>query len=372
MENPKEMITVSQAPEREAAGRPHVAGEPMITRIDHLELYVTDADEAGPGFARHYGSVARRRQESGTTTWTVESADVRVLFTSSRSPEDPVARFVDRHGDGVAAIALAAPDVRAAFREIVARGGRPLGEPRLQGGRWAASVGGFGDVRHDLVELNPVRGTRGGIPAAPARAGIADIDHLAICVPTGELDALAAYYEGVFGWNCIFTEQIHVGRQVMNSKVVQNHTATVTLTLIEPGPGSGPGQISDFLTSNAGSGVQHIAYRTPDIIDTVGQLRSGGVEFLTTPDAYYADLTERVRPVHHSVADLRQAHVLLDQDHDGQLFQIFTRSTCPRDTLFMELVERCGAKTFGSRNITALYEAVERDKAGSPGHRPSN
>jgi 4-hydroxymandelate synthase len=161
----------------------------------------------------------------------------------------------------------------------------------------------------------------------------------------------------------IFSEDIVVGAQSMISRVVQSSSGAVTFTLIEPDLSREPGQIDEFLKKHDGSGVQHIAYTSDDIVRSVGSMRSGGVEFLTTPGTYYTLLAERLTARRHTVEDLRDHDILMDEDHDGQLFQIFTRSVHPRRTLFMEVIERAGARTFGSGNIKALYEAVELQRA---------
>jgi 4-hydroxymandelate synthase len=153
----------------------------------------------------------------------------------------------------------------------------------------------------------------------------------------------------------------------MESTVVQSRSGAVTLTLIEPDESAAPGQIDEFLKSHQGPGVQHVAFSTRDAVRAVRILGRRGVAFLTTPPAYYDLLRERVHLPDSKVESLRATSVLVDEDHDGQLFQIFTASTHPRHTLFFEVIERQGARTFGSANIKALYEAVERERTGQHG-----
>jgi len=149
----------------------------------------------------------------------------------------------------------------------------------------------------------------------------------------------------------------------MDSKVVQSRSGAVTFTLIEPDLSQQPGQIDDFLRNHGGAGVQHIAFAAEDIVKAVGLITSRGVEFLDTPASYYSLLPRRLRLARHTVDELQGLNVLVDEDHDGQLFQIFSRSVHPRNTLFLEVIERLGARTFGSGNIKALYEAVELQRA---------
>ena len=192
------------------------------------------------------------------------------------------------------------------------------------------------------------------------------IDHLAICVPAGQLHPTSQFYQQVFGFDQIFTEYIEVAGQGMDSLVVQSTSGLVTFTLIEPDPSRRPGQIDDFLQWHAGAGVQHIALITDDIVSTVDRLGGRGVRFLSTPAAYYQSLEARVGPVAAPIAELSRLGILVDRDHWGQLLQIFTESTHVRRTLFIEVIERRGARTFGSGNIRALYEAKEREMVHAP------
>jgi 4-hydroxymandelate synthase len=191
------------------------------------------------------------------------------------------------------------------------------------------------------------------------------VDHAAICLPAGELAPTVRYYREVFGFQQIFEEFIEVGEQAMDSKVVQSPSERVTFTLIEPVPDRRPGQIDGFLARHGGAGVQHLAFLTDDIVRAVRTFEDRGVRFLSTPASYYEALEARLGGTEVDVRDLRSTNVLVDRDHWGELFQIFTRSMHVRDTYFMEIIDRHGARTFGSGNIKALYEAVERAEAAA-------
>jgi 4-hydroxymandelate synthase len=291
------------------------------------------------------------------------------VLTQGSGEEHGVRAYVEAHGDGVADIALRTPDARAAFEESVARGARPVAEPTEHAGYVTATIGAFGDVVHTFVQRPP--GTNRcppGMTPTPAdghSAGdMSRLDHLAVCLPAGELQPTVEYYESALGFRKIFEERIVVGTQAMDSQVVQSVSGAVTLTLIEPDTSRDPGQIDEFVKEHGGAGVQHIALETADIVRTVTRLRERGVAFLTTPDAYYARLPQRLTLTGHTVEELRTLNILADADHDGQLFQIFTRSVHPRRTFFLEVIERRGARTFGSGNIKALYEAVELERNG--------
>jgi 4-hydroxymandelate synthase len=288
---------------------------------------------------------------------------VRLLLTSGLTPESPVTQYVARHGDGVAVIALSTQDAEGAYSALVSKGARGLGN---------GVVSGFADVAHRLVRREAGEPfTLPGIEPAGDTGedeGLLEaIDHVAICVRPGDLVSTSKYYQDVFGFSEIFEEYISVGEQGMDSKVVQSANRAVTFTLIEPDPARNPGQIDDFLNWHGGAGVQHIAFSTRDIIRAVSTFSARGVAFLSTPSSYYDALAKRLGEVDVPIDTLRKHSVLVDADHFGQMYQIFTQSMHIRRTLFMELIERHGALTFGTSNIKALYEAKGRELANAEG-----
>ena len=347
-----------------------------FSRIDHIELYVGDARQAAFYYCTAFGF--RLQGQGGPETGLkgqrsllLAQGDIRMVLTSPLVADHPAAEFLRRHGDGVGVIAVEVDDTEAAFEEYVQRGAAPVSTPaRYTEGDAAvttAEVGAFGDVTHRLVQRS---GPRSEFLPGVFRMSEMDtvgqdlldvIDHFAVCVPAGELDETVRYYREVFGFEQIFEEYIQVGDQGMFSKVVQSPSKLVTLTLIEPDTSRERGQIDDFVQWHGGAGVQHVAFTTDGITRTVGALARRGVRFVSTPSAYYDTLAERVPGLAVSVDDLRAAGVLVDRDHWGQLLQIFTESMHVRRTLFMEIIERRGALTFGSGNIKALYEAKNRE-----------
>ncbi|MER5736536.1 MULTISPECIES: VOC family protein [unclassified Streptomyces] len=319
--------------------------------IDHITLSVGDARARAAEFVERYGfEVIATGDTAEFTAVAVRQRDVVLVLLEGRTDEHPATLYTARHGDGVSDIALgvAAPDptVLEAFGDVTHTFvSRPPGAP------W--SLPGITPV--PAADRAPGAGA-----TAPPRSHLLCVDHIAICLETGELDPTVEFYARTLGWRVVFEEDIHVGAQAMQSKVVQSPGGGVTLTLLQPMTGAVPGQIDDFLKKHGGSGVQHLAFAVPDVVDAVADLGTAGVRFLATPDSYYEDLEERLGGSGHAVAELRKYSVLADRDHDGELFQIFTRSEHPRRTLFMEIIERRGATTFGSNNIRKLYEAVER------------
>ncbi|MFC0628783.1 4-hydroxyphenylpyruvate dioxygenase [Kribbella deserti] len=353
-----------------------------IYGIDHVEMYVGDARQAAFYLGTAFGLQVHGQggPETGLAdqrSLLLRESAVQILLTSGLAADHPAAEYVQRHGDGVAVVGLEVDNTAVAYTTLLARGATSLREPVTYTDEQettvvVAEVAGFGDVIHRLVERHgPRREFMPGViqisePAAgPDEKLFSEIDHLAICVPAEQLEPTARFYEEVFGFNRIFEEYIEVAGQGMDSKVVQSPSKHVTFTLIEPDLSRRPGQIDDFLQWHAGAGVQHIALATSDIVEAVGTLSSRGVRFLGTPPSYYRALQDRVGEVETPIEELQKHGILVDRDHWGQLLQIFTESMHVRRTLFLEIIERRGAMTFGSGNIKALYEAKERELAGA-------
>jgi 4-hydroxymandelate synthase len=351
-----------------------------IQGIDHVEFCVGDLAQTAARLQADYGFRIHGRGGpetglAGEQVLLLRQGRIQFLLRAGLTGDHPAARYVARHGDGVRVVGFATDDLRGAFAEAVAGGAEPVAGPAFaeQAGTrvGTASVSGFGDVLHTFVERSGpadefAPGTVRMVPPGPgAAASYAEaIDHLAVCVPAGELARTVRKYHKAFGLSEIFDERIEVGGQAMISKVVQDSAAEVTFTLIEPDLTREPGQIDEFLESHGGAGVQHVAFRTADIIGAVTALRRRGVEFLTAPAGYYRRLEDRLGAVAIPVATLQEVNVLADRDRFGQMFQIFARSTHERRTFFYELMERRGALTFGSSNIKALYEALDVQRRG--------
>lgn len=354
--------------------------------IDYVEMYVGDLESAAFDWVDRYAfTVAGTGGSADHRSIALRHGRITLVLTQAISDQHPASAYVASHGDGVADIALRTADVEAAFTAATGNGAGAHRRPtrHAAGGPGAtdspvvtAAVEGFGDVVHTLVQRAPGDGP--GLPAGfvpvlrgtgerGAEVGLTDIDHVAVCLNTGDLGPTVDYYLNTLGFHDIFEERIVVGAQAMESKVVQSRSGSVTLTLIQPDPKAEPGQIDEFLKGHQGSGVQHLAFSSLDAVRSVRALGRRGVTFLTTPSAYYELLGERIDLDQQRLEDLRATHVLADEDHGGQLFQIFTASTHPRHTLFFEVIERQGARTFGSSNIKALYEAVELERTGQRG-----
>lgn len=343
--------------------------------VDHVGFYVADLDSAVTSLTAGYGFdvliPATHSNDAGDHLSALLGLNrIRLLLTQAISQEHPAFTYIQQHGDGVADIALRLPDVRSAYAGLIDRGATPVHPPQDELGCVTATVAGFGDVVHTLIERRPdIPADR--IPGLPDphpvtdrdSVGLLNVDHFAICVPVGDLATTSSMYRDVFDMPVIFEEKIEVGPMGMESTVVQSDSGDVTFTLIQPAPNAEAGQIESFLTEHGGPGVQHVAFATDDAVHTISTMRERGVAFLSEPAGYYEKLSVRLTPLRHMMDQLRELHILADEDHDGQLFQIFTRSAHPRGTFFFEVIERIRARSFGSNNIRALFEAVELQRS---------
>jgi 4-hydroxymandelate synthase len=337
----------------------------LADRIEYVELYTPDLESALEYYVSGFGfSVAASCEAPGHHSVLLRQGGAQIVLTTGPDTED----FCAPHGDGIADIAFGCEELAG-----TEDGTAPEWTVSLLSGHSRISVAGFGDVRHTLL---PRRGkeeqeTEYGhtwnawpesYPATGRSAPIQKIDHVAVCVNAGALNSLARSYIDRFGFKPFYSEYISVGEQAMNSVVVGSPAGGITLTILEPDPGKKPGQIDEFLLRHGGPGVQHVAFLVDELVPAVREYQPR-VEFMEAPQGYYDHLIERIPGMSDEIADLREAGALADRDEWGYLLQLFTRSPYPRGTLFYELIERRGARGFGSANIRALYESVERDRA---------
>ena len=338
----------------------------MVARdIEYVELYAGDKRAAVDFYCTSFGfTQVADSAGDGLECALLRQGPVQVVVTSGPA----TAGFLDAHGDGIADIAMACDDIDDISEAVTAAGG----DVRT-GVSGFPAVAGFGGVCHTLLprqagrelRLPPGRDwTQSQAATRPGRPAnrVASLDHVAVCLAGGTLEDQAGHYIGAFGLRRYSSEYVAVGDQAMDSIVVRSPSGGVTFTLVAPDPAKNPGQLDAFLARNGGPGVQHLAFGVDDIIPAVRDLRDAGVEFLPVPAAYYDQLAVRLPDLGTEIERLRSASVLADRDEWGYLLQLFTRSPHERNTLFYELIQRRGARGFGSANIRALYEAVERDR----------
>lgn len=370
------MITTEQAHDEVAPKledpRLHLKG------IDYLELYVGNACQAMHFYRMLFGftPVAYSGLETGRqdrVSYVLQQSKINLVVTSAVNTEGPIAEHVRRHGDGVKDIAFTVNDAAAAFAEAVRRGARPVLEPTASEGPAGrvvkATIAAYGDTVHSFIQRDSsdapffpdfqlVRN-----PPPARKLGLAAVDHVAISIEAGQLDEWAEFYNHVLDFHQSHREDISTDYSAMNSKVVENSTGKIKFAMMEPAPGRRKSQIEEYLSFNQGAGTQHLAFITGDIITSVRGLRENGIEFLKVPDAYYEHLLERVGPIAEDIAELRELNILVDRDEWGYLMQVFTKPLQGRPTMFMETIQRKGARGFGGGNIRALFESVEREQA---------
>jgi 4-hydroxyphenylpyruvate dioxygenase len=362
---------------------PHAAGEdPMpLLGIDHVEVWCGNAAQAAYFYVHALGftETAYAGLETGVrdrASHVLEQGDVRLVVTGALVPGHEIGEHHRRHGDGVRVIALAVPDAERAYEAALARGARGLRAPSEaadeHGAVRLATIATFGDTLHTFVE----RGAYGGpfLPGYVARdgatpgggCGLAAIDHIVGNVELGEMQPWVRFYEDVFGMTELLRfsgEAISTEYSALMSKVVSSGDGRIKLPINEPAAGRRRSQIDEFLEFYSGPGAQHIAVTTHDIVATVEAMQRRGIAFLCTPDSYYDDVRERVGEIDEDVDDLRRLGILVDRDDEGYLLQVFTKPVGDRPTMFFEVIERHGARSFGEGNFRALFEAIEREQA---------
>jgi len=347
---------------------------------DHIEFYVGNAKQSAYYYQAAFGFelVAYAGPETGCrdrASYVLQQDKIRLVLTTSLVPDSPVSEHVRLHGDGVKVLALGVDDARAAFEATVARGARPHSEPMVhrdpQGEVVTASIHTYGDTLHTFVERKNYSGLFMPGFASPSwriphgNVGLRYVDHCVGNVGWGEMNQWVQFYEEVMGFKLLITfddQDISTDYTALMSKVVANGNGFVKFPINEPARGKKKSQIEEYVEYYRGAGVQHIAVATDDILHTVAELRSRGVEFLQVPETYYEDLLERVGHIDEDLPALRNLNILVDRDEEGYLLQIFTKPVEDRPTLFFEIIQRKGARSFGKGNFKALLEAIEREQ----------
>jgi 4-hydroxyphenylpyruvate dioxygenase len=360
-----------------------LAAPPKLGGIDHLEWWVGNARAFAAFLASAFGfdPVAHAGPETGRrdrVSYLLQQGDVRFLVTGGLTPESPVAEHVRQHGDGIRDIAFVVDDVDGAYASALARGATSFREPAddvEEGGGLIrhAAIATYGETVHTFLDRSRYSGPFAPqFEASPLRApvgpsvGIERIDHVVANVELGTLDQWVGYYEQALGFDQLVhfsDEAITTEYSALMSTVVWNHDRIV-LPINEPAQGRRKSQIEEYLDYYGSPGVQHIALRTSDILQSVAALRDRGVRFLDVPDTYYAEARERMGSMGEVLPWERLAElgILVDRDHDGYLLQVFTETVTDRPTVFFEIIQREGAKGFGEGNFKALFEAIEREQ----------
>lgn len=356
-----------------------------INGTDYIEFYVGNAKQSAFYYANQFGFQieAYRGPETGhraAASYMLRQNKIRFVLTTALSPDSPIARHAHNHGDGVKDIALWVDDAEKSFEETTKRGAEPVQKPQVteddNGQIVTAAIATYGDTIHTFVERADYDGLfmPGFVPYenadwnAPGSVGLKHVDHCVGNVHKGDMEKYVDYYAQTMGfYNMLhFTDKdISTEYSALMSKVMANGNERIKFPINEPAEGKKKSQIEEYLEFYRGPGVQHIAMATDDIIETVSTLRKRGVEFLEVPDTYYNPeaLKQRVGNIDEQIDALHELSILVDRDPEGYLLQIFTKPVQDRPTLFFEIIQRKGARTFGEGNFKALFEAIEREQA---------
>ena len=353
---------------------------------DYVEFYVGNAKQAAYYYKTAFGfqSLAYSGLETGNkerVSYVLVQDKIRLVLTTPLSSKSPVNDHIVKHGDGVKVVALWVEDARKAFEETTKRGAKMFMEPKIEkddnGEVVRAGIYTYGETVHMFVERKNYKGVfLPGFEAYktdynPTPVGLKYIDHMVGNVGWGEMNTWVKWYEDVMGFVNFLSfddKQIHTEYSALMSKVMSNGNGRIKFPINEPANAPKRSQIEEYLDFYEGPGVQHIAVATNDIVHTISELKSRGVEFLPPPpQAYYDDIPNRLGEhmviMKEDIAELQKLSILVDADEEGYLLQIFTKPLEDRPTLFFEIIQRMGAKGFGAGNFKALFESIEREQA---------
>ncbi len=353
---------------------------------DYVEFYVGNAKQSAHFYKTAFGfqSLAYKGLETGSrdsVSYVLVQDKIKLVLTTPLNSKSPINDHIVKHGDGVKIIALWVDDARSAYEETTKRGAKSYLEPTVEtdehGEIVRAGIYTYGETVHMFVERKNYKGTfmpgfqKWESDYNPTSVGLKYIDHMVGNVGWNQMDVWVKWYEDVMGFENFLSfddKQIHTEYSALMSKVMSNGNGRIKFPINEPAKAAKKSQIEEYLDFYEGSGVQHIAVATDDIISTVSQLKARGIEFLPPPpQAYYDDIPNRLGEhrdmMKEDIGELQKLSIMIDADEEGYLLQIFTKPIEDRPTLFFEIIQRMGARGFGAGNFKALFESIEREQA---------
>lgn len=348
---------------------------------DYVELYVGNAKQAAHFYKTAFGfqSLAYAGPETGVkdkVSYVLQQNKLTFVLTTPLKTNDTIAEHIAKHGDGVKVLALKVDDAKAAWNETTKRGGKSFLEPTVlkdnEGEVVMSGIHTYGDTVHLFIERKNYSGVF--MPGFqvwktvynPSSTGLLYVDHCVGNVGWNQMNKWVKFYEDVMGFKNILSfddNDISTEYSALMSKVMSNGNGYVKFPINEPAEGKKKSQVEEYLDFYNGEGVQHVAIATNNIIETVTELKNRGVEFLAIPASYYETVLNRVGQIDEDLKPLSELGILIDRDDEGYLLQIFTKPLQDRPTLFFEIIQRKGAKSFGKGNFKALFEAIEREQA---------
>lgn len=347
---------------------------------DYVEFYVGNAKQAAHFYKTAFGfqSLAYAGPETGIkdrVSYVVRQHKLTFMFTTPLRSQNPMADHIYKHGDGVKVLALKVDNAADAWQQTTSRGGKSYLEPETltdaDGEVVLSGIHTYGDTVHVFVERKNYKGVfmpgfrKWETVYNPTDTGLLYVDHCVGNVGWNQMNPWVKFYEEVMGFRNILSfddNDISTEYSALMSKVMSNGNGFVKFPINEPAEGKKKSQVEEYLDYYDGEGCQHVALATNDIVQTVTELQSRGVEFLKVPSSYYADLLDRVGQIDEDLRPLEELGILVDRDDEGYLLQIFTKPVEDRPTLFFEIIQRKGAKSFGKGNFKALFEAIEREQ----------
>jgi len=356
-----------------------------ILGTDYVEFYVGNAKQAAHYYKTAFGfqSHAYAGLETGLrdrASYVIKQDKIRLVLTTALNSKSPIGEHVKKHGDGVKVIALWVEDARNAFEETTKRGAKPFMEPTIiydqDGEVVQAGIYTYGETVFLFTERKNYNGIflpgyqKWESDYNPEPAGLKFIDHMVGNVGWNKMNLWVKWFEDTMGFVNFLSfddKQIHTEYSALMSKVMANGNGRIKFPINEPAKGKKRSQIEEYLDFYESEGVQHIAVATDDIIKTVTNLKSRGVEFLSRPpQAYYDAIPQRLKEHMHrfkeDINELQKLGIMIDADEEGYLLQIFTKPVEDRPTLFYEIIQRMGARGFGAGNFKALFESIEREQ----------
>ncbi len=347
---------------------------------DYVEFYVGNAKQSAHFYKTAFGfqSLAYAGPETGLmdrVSYVIRQNKLTFVLTTALREDHEIATHVSKHGDGVKVLALMVEDAKDAWEQTTSRGGKSYLRPqKLNDENGEVVISGihtYGETVHLFIERKNYKGIF--MPGFrkmesvynPSSTGLLYVDHCVGNVGWNQMNPWVKFYEEVMGFKNILSfddSDISTEYSALMSKVMSNGNGFVKFPINEPAEGKKKSQVEEYLDFYNGEGVQHVAIATNDIVATVTDLQSRGVEFLKIPPSYYVDVLDRVGKIDEDLAPLSELGILIDKDEEGYLLQIFSKPLQDRPTLFFEIIQRKGAKSFGKGNFKALFEALEREQ----------
>jgi 4-hydroxyphenylpyruvate dioxygenase len=352
-----------------------------INGTDYVELYVGNAKQAAHYYKTAFGfqELAYSGLETGCRdkcSYVLVQDKIKLVLTSPFDPKSQISEHLTKHGDGVKVIALWVDDARAAYNETMKRGAKSYFEPKIlkdeNGEIVQAGIHTYGETVHIFTERKNYNGifmpgfVSWKTEYQPGSCGLKYIDHMVGNVELGAMNQWSKFYEEVMGFANLVTfddKDISTEYTALMSKVMTNGNGRIKFPINEPAIGKKKSQVEEYLDFYKGAGCQHIAVATDDIVFTVSEMRNRGVEFLFVPGTYYDTVKDRVGVIQEDLSVLKKWGIMVDRDEEGYLLQIFTKPVEDRPTLFFEIIQRKGARSFGKGNFQALFESIEAEQA---------